>query len=68
MKNRTDITGGSEKDSNGKARTERYGNLGVTTTQQMLESSIALLQKLDFFHIVTDWIFEKSNAFYYLWF
>lgn len=68
VKSRTDVSGGSEKDSNGKTQTERFGNMGVTTTQQMLESSIALLQKLDFFEIVTNWIFEKSNAFYYLWF
>lgn len=68
IKNRTENSGGSEKDSNGRTRTERFGNMGVTTTQQMLESSVALLQKLDFFEIVTNWIFEKSNAFYYLWF
>lgn len=61
----TSRTGTHEDNSRSKSVTERYGNMGVTTTQQMLSSSVDLLQKLDFFEIVTDWIFTKSNAFYY---
>ena len=44
-----------------------YGNIGVTTSQQMVLSSVDLFNKFDFFDLVTNLIFEKSNSFYYYW-
>ena len=41
------------------------GNIGVTTSQQMIESTIDLAETFDYYGRVTAMIFERSNAFYY---
>lgn len=41
------------------------GNIGVTTSQQMVQSTIDLAETFDYYGRVAAMVFEKSNAFYY---
>ena len=44
---------------------ERHGNIGVTTSQQMLESELSLVPKLDIVRIISDsWAAEFCLAVY----
>lgn len=42
-----------------------HGNIGVTTTQQMITSSLDLLTQFNYFETVADMLMQKSQAFYY---
>ena len=44
----------SKTDWNSKIKTEKHGNIGVTTSQQMLESEIELREKYNFYNIVMN--------------
>lgn len=41
------------------------GNIGITTSQQMVQSTIDLAESFDYYGRVSAMIFERSNAFYY---
>lgn len=43
-----------------------HGNIGVTTTQQMIVSSLDLLTQFNYFETIADMLMQKSQAFYYL--
>ena len=59
--NRTDENSGKDTEDN-----HIYGNIGVTTSQQMLEQEFALIPKLDLIdYIATDWHNEFCLMMYY---
>lgn len=51
---KTDTTDNTKTDGTHVEHNHIYGNIGVTTTMQMLESDFALLKKMDLVKIISD--------------
>ena len=58
--NRTD-----QKDENRQHTGHLYGNIGVTTSQQMLEAELSLRSDSNFYHIVAEMLYKEICLYYF---
>ena len=58
--NRTD-----QKDESRQHTGHLYGNIGVTTSQQMLEAELALRRDSNFYHIVAEMLYKEICLYYF---